>query len=255
MKNKNKISIVTLLMFTLLLTACTESGADIDNQVVIVELNETIDELQEENVELTSENEGLIIANAELQAQLENNSTNSNASGPTNTQNLIDTAYAVMNLIKDKDMVGLSNYVHPSQGLRFTPLVHINVTFDQTFTPGEVATLDQDTTVYDWGYYYGGPPETSIMMDFNDYYDEFIYDKDFLNASSIGVNAVISWGIIIDNIAEFPNAQFLEFYIQGDQHADGFYWESLKLVFEESAGQLYLTGIVHGQWSDNYGVE
>lgn len=249
MRNNNKFIIAIILVFAVFLTSCTqEVDPSLNNQVEIEELQGQIGVLEEENQSLSTVNE-------ELEVELANSSNNPAASNQTETQTLINTAYSVMNLIKDKDMAGLSNYVHPTQGLRFTPLVHINVTFDQKFTSQEVANLDQDTSVYDWGYYYGGPPETSIMMDFNEYYDEFIYDKDFLNASSIGVNTIISWGIIIDNIAEFPNADYLEFYIQGPEHANGFYWESLKLVFEEAAGQLYLTGIVHGQWSDDYGVE
>jgi hypothetical protein len=249
MKNKNRFFIAIMLVFAVFLTACSDSGdTGVVNEGELVKLNEAIVELQEENEELLS-------ANEELELEIENNTNNQEVPSQINTQSLINTGYSVMDLIKNKDMAGLSTYVDPSQGLYFVPLIHINTTFDQKFTATEVAMLDQDATIYDWGYYYGGPPETSIMMDFNEYYDEFIYDKDYINASSIGVNTVISWGLIIDNIEEFPNAEYLEFYIQGAEHANGFYWQSLKLVFEESAGQLYLIGIVHGQWSDDYGVE
>lgn len=249
MKNKNEFTITAMIVIAIFLTACTPPGdPGVNNKVEIEELQSAMGVLEQEN-------EALLATNKGLEAQLDNYLSVPGVSNPTNTQNLINTAYSVMNLIKEKDMASLSNYVHPTQGLRFTPLVHINVSFDQKFTAQEVANLDLDTRVYDWGYYYGGPPETSIIMDFNEYYDEFIYDKDFLNANRIGVNSLISFGLIIDNIAEFPNAQYLEFYIQGAEHSQGFYWESLKLVFEESGGILYLIGIVHGQWSDDYGVE
>ena len=105
---------------------------------------------------------------------------------------------------------------------------------NNVFTPQEVADLPVDTTEYDWGYYYGTPVETQILLDFNDYYDEFIYDQDFLNANIIGVNAVVSYGVMIDNIFdEYPDAEYLEFYIITSQDNNHIYWRSLKVAFEK----------------------
>ena len=198
-------------------------------------------------------NEDLISVNNLLEQQLNNNN---NPSPSLNTiQSLTDKGLEVMQLIKDKDMVGLSNHVHPTKGVRITPYVHINNTFDQVFSPQEVEGLSQDATVYNWGYYYGGGnPE--INLNFNDYYDEFIYDEDFLNANIVGVNSVVSYGDMIDNIFdEHPNDDYLEFYISGTPHNNGTYWRSLKLVFENDGGVFHLIGIIHGQWTDVYGVD
>lgn len=252
MNNKYKVFIVFILSFTMLLTACGGIENTGEEQATkIEELNHKIKELTDLNEGLYIENQILLDKNEELEIQQDNvgNYPNSN-----NTQNLIDRAYDVMGLIKDKNMAELSTYVHPIKGLRFTPYVYINLTFDQVFSPGEVAVLDQNTTEYNWGYYYVSV-EQEIIKTFNDYYDEFIYDEDFLNTNTIGVNAIVSYGDIIDNIDnEYPNAEYLEFYFPGVAHNNGSYWRSLKLVFEESGGQLYLIGIVHGQWTDQYGI-
>lgn len=244
MKRKYSLYLISILVFSLVLSACTvadnsseESNGDIEGLIAQVE-------------ELTIQVNNLTEENAELIAQ------NNPAQNPTSAQGLWDIGHEVMELIKVKDMAALSAYVHPSKGLMFSPYVHINSTFDQVFTPQEVADLPSNTTEYDWGYYYGTPVETQILLDFNDYYDEFIYDEDFLNANIIGVNAVVSYGDIIDNIAdEYPDAEYLEFYIITSQDNNNIYWRSLKVAFEEVGGQYKLMGIIHGQWTDIYGVE
>lgn len=256
MKSKYRVLIGLILISSLVLSACTlpansgeQNNGDIEALNAQIEgLNTQIDQLEEENEELTAQYEELEL--------LLNNGGNSPPASTTSAQSLWDIGHEVMSLIKDKDMAALSAYVHPTKGLRFTPYVHINSTFDQVFTPQEVAGLPGNTTEYDWGYYYGTPVETKILLDFNDYYDEFIYDEDFLNANIIGVNAVVSYGVMIDNIFdEYPEAEYLEFYIITSQDNNNIYWRSLKVAFEEVAGEYKLIGIIHGQWTDEYGVE
>ena len=193
MKNKYVTIVGLILILSLILSACirvpNNSVSEPNNNVEA--LNQKIEGLTEENEQLKSKNE-------ELEAELE---TVENTPEATLNVSLWDVGQHVMELVKDKNMVELSNYVHPTKGLRFTPYVFTNLTFDQVFTPAEVSDLPNDTEEYDWGYYYGTPTETKIMLDFNDYYDEFIYDEDFLNTNIVGVNAVVSYGDIIDNIA------------------------------------------------------
>ena len=240
MKNKYKIYIVTLIIFTILLTAC--GGNE----------NIKIEELRQKNEELLDDNRVLLDINKELKSQ-GSNIINSNLS-ENSAQNLMEISLNVMESIKNKDMVGLSTHVHPDKGVRFTPYVHINRPFDQVFTSQQVANLNQDITVYNWGYYYDASA-SEIKLNFNDYYDKFIYDEDFLNANIIGINAVVSWGVMIDNIYdEYEDGEYIEFYIPGETHSEGSYWKSLKLVYEEIDGKMYLVGVIHGQWTDNYGT-
>lgn len=256
MKNKYSILLSLILMLSLVLLGCTvpANSGEQDNSD-IEELNAQVKELNTQVNNLTEENAELIVQIEELELEL-NNGNNNPAQTPTSAQSLWDIGHEVMSLIKDKDMVALSAYVHPTKGLRFTPYVHINSTFDQVFTPQQVAGLPGDTTEYDWGYYYGTPVETKIMLNFNDYYDEFIYDEDFLNANIIGVNAVVSYGVMIDNVFdEYPDAEYLEFYIITSQDNNNIYWRSLKVAFEKVGGEYKLMGIIHGQWTDEYGVE
>ena len=56
---------------------------------------------------------------------------------------------------------------------------------------------------------------------------------------------------VINNIKEaYPNGQFVEFHITGlEPKYEGIDWRSLKLVFEDVNGTLYLVGIIHSEWT------
>lgn len=165
------------------------------------------------------------------------------------SNNLISTAVDVMELIKAKDMNALSQYIHPTAGVRFTPYFHVDTQADQVFTASQVANLMQDSQILTWGNYDGsGEP---IDLKFSDYYDKFIYDKDFVNPEIIGNNVAVGKGNTEDNITTaYPNGHFIEFHFsQFDPQFEGIDWESLRLVFEEYNNTWYLVGVIHGQWT------
>ncbi len=92
----------------------------------------------------------------------------------------------VLDSIKNMDMNTLSTFVHPTNGVRFTPYEYVDGQNDKIFTAAEVLGLGVDNQIYNWGDYDGsGEP---IDLDFNDYYNQFIYDEDFINPHIIGNN-------------------------------------------------------------------
>lgn len=104
-----------------------------------------------------------------------------------------------------------------------------------------------DKNRYMWGKYDGsGNP---IELTPYEYFKAFVYDKDYLSASEIGVNTVVKSGNSLENIQEiFPDARFIDFYSPGaDPGAGGLDWSSLRLVFEEYHGKLMLTVILHSE--------
>ena len=151
--------------------------------------------------------------------------------------------------IQAGDMQAVSEAVHPEKGLRFTPYFYIDTTEDLVFTAAQVSELIEDEEVYHWGSYDGSGD--AIDLTFADYYSNFVYNQDFINADIIGNNHAIGSGNSLDNIAEaYPEAAFVEFHFTGfDEAFEGMDWESLRLVFEENQAQWYLVGIVHGQWT------
>lgn len=219
--NRKIIFMLAITAVFSLVVGCTASSND--------------NELEEKIKILESENQ-------ELENQL-------NSISPNPNMTLLQTSLEVMELVKDKNMTDLSNYVHPTKGIRFTPYFYVDIQNDQVFTSQQVSNLDQDTTVYNWGTFDGiGDP---IDLEFNDYYDRFIYDKDYIDPHLIGNNTAIGTGNTTDNVVTaYPDGEFVEFHFTGfDPQYSGIDWRSLRLVFEQHSGSWYLVGIIHGEWT------
>ena len=229
-KKISKITIFTLFI-SLVLSACSPvDNSKLEGQ--IEEKNNTIVKLEQEKKVL----EDKVLEFEKLLEQ-------------SVSSNVLLTALEVVEFIDDEDMSGLSSYVHPTKGLRFTPYNYIDIVNDKVFTVAQIPGLMADATVYNWGEYDGsGDP---IDLKFEDYFDKFIYDEEFMNPHMIGNNVAIGKGNSIDNMnVAYPQGHFVEFHFTGfDTQYEGMDWRSLKLVFENMSGSWYLVGIVHGQWT------
>lgn len=161
---------------------------------------------------------------------------------------LQEAAQSVVEVLRDRDLSSLSDWIDPEQGLRFSPYSHIDKDNDLTFQAGQLPDF-KDQKKLKWGIADGsGEP---IELTFRDYYEKFVYDKDFAEAPSVTANAVQAKGTIAFNGAEaYPGASFVEFYFPGfDKTAEGMDWEHLVLVFVPSGEDWKLVSIVHGQWT------
>lgn len=161
--------------------------------------------------------------------------------------NLEQTAEKVLQLLAARDFSKLAEYVHPMMGVRFSPYAYVKVEHQQ-FQPEELEGLSDSDVIYNWGNYDGsGKP---IELTFADYYDEFVYSRDFLNADQVAVNQRIGEGNTISNIEEFyPSASFVEYHVESEDNATEMDWQSLRLVFIEEDGVWLLVGIVHDAWT------
>jgi len=155
----------------------------------------------------------------------------------------------ILAALKNGDAAALAPYVHPQQGLRFTPYSHIDLEKDLVFQPADIPTLFTSDQLYTWGSYDGsGEP---IVLNFNNYYGKFIYDQNFLAAPQTVFNQVIQRGNTINNFTSaYPRAVSLEYHFAGfDPQYEGMDWKSLKLAFEPVGDTWYLVGIIHEQWT------
>jgi len=162
---------------------------------------------------------------------------------------LLMDSLKIASILKDQDMTALAEYIDPEQGLRFSPYGYINVKTDLLFTEKQLPDLFADSKIYTWGAYDGsGDP---INLTFSEYYNEFIYDYDYLNADTIGNNHIVGHGNSLINIEEaYPDSVFVEFYFPGfEEEYAGMDWSSLRLIFQEKYDLRYLVGIVHDQWT------
>ncbi len=115
--------------------------------------------------------------------------------------------------LKSQDFISLASYVHPVNGVRFSPYAFVQDT-NQVLSVDQVASIMADSGVYTWGAY-SGTGET-INLGFPDYYSQFIYDEDFANAPQVALNHRLSTGNSIDNSAEYyPGSMIVEYYFPG----------------------------------------
>ena len=130
------------------------------------------------------------------------------------TPSLLATSLNVLAALEAKDMNALATYTDPSQGIRFSPYAYVDVANDLVFQTSVFPQLINDTTVYTWGSYDGSGEPMSLT--FEAYFDDFVYDADYLNPHVIGLNQIIGQGNSLVNLStEYPNAEFVEFHFTG----------------------------------------
>lgn len=167
----------------------------------------------------------------------------------TKVSELRAAADEVLALLAAKDYKGLAQRVHPSQGVRFTPYLTVDVEGDVRLTPGQVAELADNDELFIWGAEPGSGEV--IKTTFSEYAKRFITNLDYAAAPVVAENERTASGSSLDNVTEaYPNAQFVEYNFPGfDPQYGGLDWQSQRLVFTKQDGQLYLVGIVHDSWT------
>jgi hypothetical protein len=164
-------------------------------------------------------------------------------------QTVINNAYRVLEALKNNDSGKLADLAHPEKGIRFSPYAYVDLKKDLVFKPEGIRNGFSDQTKYTWGNYDGiGDP---IELTFQEYLKKFVYDQDFSKAKEIGINHSIGTGNTINNASQaYPEANIVEYHFPGlDPRYEGMDWRSLRLVFENTNNNWYLTGIIHDQWT------
>ncbi|MEX1031586.1 MAG: hypothetical protein WDZ91_16295 [Paenibacillaceae bacterium] len=180
---------------------------------------------------------------------------NSNEQVPSNNNQLPvegtdpqQTVTEVIDLLKNKDFPRLAAYVHPTEGVRFSPYGHVNTETDVTMQANIIQNAIEDEGILDWGSYDGSGE--SIDLTFADYYDKFIYSHDFVNADQVGYNTIIGTGNTINNATEvYPDSYIVEYHFKGTEANNYMDWSSLKIVLVELDRDWVIVGIIHDQWT------
>ena len=90
-----------------------------------------------------------------------------------------------------------------------------------------------------------------IKLTIPQYFQRYVYDKDYTQATEIGIDRIITGGNALENLAEaYPGCRFVDFaFPSADPVNDGLDWSSLKLVFQPGEFRWLLVGVVHGEWT------
>jgi len=168
---------------------------------------------------------------------------------PYDNRALLSLAFDIASVLEQRDYQTLSTYVHPSEGVLFTPYSTVDLNANLSFTPYQVAKLGSDTTKYVWGISDGkGEP---LELTVSDYFSRYVYNADYTQAPLLGVDRIIGSGNALENVLDvFPDCRFVEFYFPGiAPEYNGFDWCGLKLVFLEYQGEYKLRAIIHSEWT------
>jgi hypothetical protein len=150
-------------------------------------------------------------------------------------------------LIRNRDFKALSKYTHPQKGVRFSPYSFVTER-DLIFNASQIANFGSDKTKYMWGIFDG----SGFNIEFTpaEYFDRFVYDKDFVKVGTVSYNKIQRKGNTQENQFEvYPNSTIVEYYFHGSEAHTGLDWASLRMVFEKYNGKWYLVGIIHNQWT------
>lgn len=231
--------ICSIVIFTVLIVSITACKTDTDNKDISRDENNSNVVEEENGVEDRGNNN-------EIEYELTDEGIIESESAKMIIEEISNK---LIDAISVKDFETVSEFTHPVEGIRFTPYTYVSLDNDIVFSKEEIEIFFNDQDVYIWGIYDGIGDEISLTP--NQYYDRFIYTRDFKNAEEIGYNKVLGMGNMIENQFEiYDNAIIVEYYFSGfNPDYEGMDWESLRLVFQQYQNDWSLVGIIHNQWT------
>ncbi len=163
-------------------------------------------------------------------------------------EELTKLALSVADVLREGDYETLSTLVHPVYGLVFSPYSTINLSSNQCFTANRVAIVGSDTNVYTWGTKVDS--DEPIQLTAKQYFETYVYDRDYGKAPIIGFNTVVRSGNALENLSSvFPDAQFVDLYFPPEA-PEGTDWSILRMVFEDADGTLRLSALIHSEYTE-----
>lgn len=164
-------------------------------------------------------------------------------------ESLLNLNKEILSIIKEKDYSKFASYIHPTQGLRFSPYAYIDTISDLKFDSRKFSASIGSDNRFKWGYYDGSGNLMNLTVE--EYFKQFVYDANFLNPELISLNEIIGSGNSLNNLDEaYPNCKFVESYFSGfNEKFGGMDWCTLRLVFKKYQDRYYLVGIVHDEWT------
>lgn len=164
---------------------------------------------------------------------------------------IIPQSDTLIGWLAKKDFGAIATQVHPQKGLRFSPYSYVEIADDLVFLPAQIAAAASDPKIYTWGYEDGiGDP---INMTWDQYYQRYVFNKDYASDTQVAYNAILGKGNTINNRQKaYPKATFVEYHIKGSEKFKGKDWGSLTFAFEkadDNPQKWYLVAIIHGEWT------
>lgn len=162
------------------------------------------------------------------------------------TMSAFETSINVLTAIKNRDYQLLSKYAHPEKGIIFSPDSYVDYNEDSVFSAEQIKLFGSDNTIYSWGYF--DLSGNLIELTANEYFDKYVYNKEYIYSQQIGINSIVYSGNLVENVAElFPNAIFVDFHDEGTEEFDYIDWSDLKIVLEKYNDILKVIAIINSR--------
>lgn len=165
-----------------------------------------------------------------------------------NNAKLVERSKKISSLLKTKNFKQLEKYAHPILGINFYPYPNFDlVNPPVNFSKKDLQNIDSGKK-YFWGKFDG--TGENIEMNFQDYYERFLYDKDFENANEINLNKDIKRGNLINTLRhKYQEEDIVEIYLPGSEEYSWMDWKSLYFVYERFGNLYFLVAIAHNEWT------
>lgn len=168
---------------------------------------------------------------------------------PVDRTDLTQLSLEILKDFKNKNYEALVQYIHPDEGVRFSPYAFIEPDTHVQLSSADFLSAVNSNEKRIWGSFDGTGDE--INMTAKEYFERFVYDVDFLEPETFSINETISSGNSLNNQAEiYPGTQYTESHFSGfEEKYNGMDWRALRLIFKQVNGNYYLVGIVHDEWT------
>jgi hypothetical protein len=159
-------------------------------------------------------------------------------------QELLSKSKIIGAALKAKDLKTVATFVESKRGLIFAPLV-FDFKLQKKFAKAEISGLFNRKQQFYWGKI-GEDPDLIVNSTFAKYYDQYVYDNDFVKTNKFSYNSSnIYLNYTGDNPANaikrrFPKGVFVS--LVSDKDADN---AALYLVFEKMGSKFYLICVTH----------
>jgi len=170
-------------------------------------------------------------------------------------QAIIKRSDQIISLLKNKSVISLKDFVHPTKGVRISSDGYIDEQRDVIVKASEIDSLIKNDTKLLWGYSDG--KGDAINLSLEDYFSKYL-GIDFTKSQKT-YKQVVRGGsnTILDIQGVYANHNFVNYYIpynstymdEGVEKPQTMDWRAINLVFEEYNGELYLIGIISDNWT------
>ncbi len=215
--------------------------------------SETVADTNKEFDTKTKSNSSTPITDEQTVAQVSNISNDAqpvaeSIAEPVMQQTLLQQAQRIQQALANKDYESITDDIHPTKGVLFSMYAFVQPNSDKVFTQAQYEQYLKDSKIrFTWGQLDG--TGEILIVPLPEFLENHLQASRFNNSSPL-LNPSKSRGNIPNNIDNiYAKADFVEFYVEGQEKYGFMDWRAMRLVFEEYQGENYLVAIVSDQWT------